>query len=440
MFRAGTREGQHRIGPAQQGVDGLFEHRTAAAGSQPLAVHDAQALEALAHRVLQQPAQLLARLRGRESVQVKLGFDPEAPTAQLPQQRLRDAGPAKLQLIAGQDFRRQERGLQALAQYRRPFGPREARLRCRSALRADRHFGHAQGPHIAHGLAKQLALILFVQAFLQRWGNEYIGSPCGGAPAVPKQSTVKILVSNDDGYRAEGIGRLRAALQPLGEVTVVAPDRNRSGASNSLTLDVPVRVQESEPGVHFVMGTPTDCVHLAISGLFPHEFDMVVSGINDGANLGDDVLYSGTVAAAIEGRFLGLPAVAVSLCTSRRGPRHFATAARVAAEIVGGLLRAPLDRNLILNVNVPDLPYEQLQGRVATRLGFRHRSEPLLRAEDPKGETVYWVGPAGAGDDAGAGTDFNAVANGQVSVTPLLVDLTRHTALKDLGHWLGKLP
>jgi 5'-nucleotidase len=181
-------------------------------------------------------------------------------------------------------------------------------------------------------------------------------------------------------------------------------------------------------------------VHLAISGLFPHEFDMVVSGINDGANLGDDVLYSGTVAAAIEGRFLGLPAVAVSLCTSRRGPRHFATAARIASEIVGGLLRAPLDRNLILNVNVPDLPYEALKGRVATRLGFRHRSEPPIRAEDPKGETVYWVGAAGAGDDAGEGTDFHAVASGQVSVTPLLVDLTRHAALKDLGQWLGQLP
>ena len=250
---------------------------------------------------------------------------------------------------------------------------------------------------------------------------------------------MKILVSNDDGYRAEGIARLRAAMLPLGEVTVVAPDRNRSGASNSLTLDVPLRIHESEPGVHYVMGTPTDCVHLAISGLFAHEFDMVVSGINDGANLGDDVLYSGTVAAAIEGRFLGLPAVAVSLCTSRRGPRHFASAARVAAEIVGGLLRAPLDRNLILNVNVPDLPYEALKGRVATRLGFRHRSEPLIRAEDPKGETVYWVGPAGAGDDAGDGTDFDAVAQGQVSVTPLLVDLTRHTALSDLGRWLGQL-
>jgi 5'-nucleotidase len=250
---------------------------------------------------------------------------------------------------------------------------------------------------------------------------------------------VKILVSNDDGYRAEGLKCLREALAKLATVTVVAPDRNRSGASNSLTLDVPLRVFAVEPDMNYVIGTPTDCVHLAISGLFDFEFDMVVSGVNDGANLGDDVLYSGTVAAAIEGRFLGLPAVAVSLCTGSGGPRQFATAARVAGELVSGLLSRPLDPNLILNVNVPDLPYEQLQGLTATRLGGRHRSAPSIRAQDPKGETVYWVGPVGAGADAGAGTDFAAVAAGQVSVTPLSVDLTRHGSLPDLRRWLGAL-
>lgn len=251
---------------------------------------------------------------------------------------------------------------------------------------------------------------------------------------------MRILVSNDDGYRAEGIARLRAALAPLGEVTVVAPDRNRSGASNSLTLDVPLRVGEVEPGVHWVAGTPTDCVHLALSGLFPGEFDLVASGINDGANLGDDVLYSGTVAAAMEGRFLGLPALAISLCTRREGGRHFAAAAEVARRLVEGLRAAPLAPGLILNVNVPDRPLDELLGLKVTRLGSRHRSERVVPAQDPKGETVYWVGPAGRGADAGEGTDFHAIRAGYVSVTPLSVDLTRHGELASLSDWLGRLP
>jgi 5'-nucleotidase len=249
---------------------------------------------------------------------------------------------------------------------------------------------------------------------------------------------LKILISNDDGYRSDGIRRLTAALSAIPEVTVtvMAPDRNRSGASNSLTLDVPLRVSQAEPGVYFVAGTPTDCVHLAISGYFDVEYDIVVSGVNDGANLGDDVLYSGTVAAAIEGRFLGLPAIAVSLCTQPGGPAHFDTAAEVAARLVKQLLRDPLDRALILNVNVPDLPYAQLGGFRTTRLGFRHRSEQVLPAKDPRGRPVYWVGPAGRGQDAGAGTDFEAVAEGFVSVTPLQIDLTRHAALPLLKSWL----
>jgi 5'-nucleotidase len=250
---------------------------------------------------------------------------------------------------------------------------------------------------------------------------------------------VKILISNDDGYRAEGIHRLRAALATLAEVTVVAPDRNRSGASNSLTLDVPLRVFESEPGVYFVPGTPTDCVHLAISGLFDYEHDMVVSGVNDGANLGDDVLYSGTVAAAVEGRFLGLPTIAVSLCTSGVGGGHFRTGAEVARVLVAQLLKSPLQRVLILNVNVPDVPYEQLRGFRPSRLGYRHRSAPVMRAHDPRGRLVYWVGPAGAEQDAGPGTDFDTVAQGFVSVTPLQVDLTRHAALPELGTWLDAI-
>ena len=245
---------------------------------------------------------------------------------------------------------------------------------------------------------------------------------------------MKILLSNDDGYRAEGLKHLYDALKSLADLTLVAPDRNRSGASNSLTLDVPLRVFPFAENCYAVNGTPTDCVHLAISGLFDFDHDMVVSGINDGANLGDDVLYSGTVAAAVEGRFLGLPAIAVSLVLA--GHSHFATAARVAAEMVMRIQRSPLDRATILNVNVPDVPYEQLQGYQATRLGFRHRAERIVPTQDPRGRPVYWIGPAGVGEDAGPGTDFHAVANGYVSVTPLQIDLTRHGAVDDIRDWL----
>jgi len=227
---------------------------------------------------------------------------------------------------------------------------------------------------------------------------------------------MRILVSNDDGYRAEGLQRLVDALLPLAQVTVVAPERNRSGASNSLTLDVPLRVAEYGPRRFFVNGTPTDCVHLAISGLFEGELehDMVVSGINDGANLGDDVLYSGTVAAAVEGRFLGLPTIAISLVA--RDGRQFGTAARVASELLMRRQRSPLHSSMILNVNVPDLPYEELRGFQCTRLGHRHRSAPVVRASDPRGRPVYWVGPAGEGADAGEGTDFHAGGNGFVLI------------------------
>lgn len=256
---------------------------------------------------------------------------------------------------------------------------------------------------------------------------------------------MRILLSNDDGYRARGIHALREALQDLADITIVAPDRNRSGASNSLTLEAPLRVEQADADVYFVQGgTPTDCVHLAISGLFPFEPDMVVSGVNDGSNLGDDVLYSGTVAAAMEGRFLGKPAVAVSLHTDGlRGDamRHFATGAHFGRVMVERLARTPLvlamSRATILNVNVPNLPLEEIRGIRVTRLGNRHRSEDVIRAEDPRGRPVYWVGPAGASQDAGPDTDFDAIANGYVSVTPLTVDLTDHAALAPLGVWLA---
>lgn len=246
---------------------------------------------------------------------------------------------------------------------------------------------------------------------------------------------MKILLSNDDGYQAPGLRALAAELSHIAEIVVVAPERDRSGASNSLTLDLPIRAHTEPDGVIRVDGTPTDCVHLAITGLLDEEPDMVIAGINNGANMGDDVLYSGTVAAATEGRFLGLPAIAVSM--SSHGPRHFATGARVAREMVERLQRDPLPADTILNVNVPDLPYDELKGFRATRLGHRHKAEAVVKSRDPRGRTIYWVGPAGAEADAGPGTDFHAVREGYVSVTPLQVDLTRHGALAQIGDWLA---
>jgi 5'-nucleotidase len=245
---------------------------------------------------------------------------------------------------------------------------------------------------------------------------------------------MKILLSNDDGYQAPGLQALANALSTIAEIVVVAPDQDRSGASNSLTLVNPLRARTMENGFIRVDGTPTDCVHLAITGLLEEEPDLVVSGINNGPNMGDDTLYSGTVAAATEGRFLGLPAIAVSM--NSHEPAHFATGARVALELVERLIRSPLTENVILNVNVPDLPYEALQGFRSTRLGHRHKAEPVVKTTDPRGRTIYWVGPAGAEQDAGPGTDFHAVREGYVSITPLQVDLTRHSAMGVLETWL----
>ena len=247
---------------------------------------------------------------------------------------------------------------------------------------------------------------------------------------------VKILVSNDDGYLATGITTLADELSEIGDVVVFAPDRNHSGASNSLTLHAPLRVHQVVEGRYFVNGTPTDCVHLALSGYLDFEPDIVVAGVNHGANLGDDVIYSGTVAAAMEGRFLGYPAIAVSLVGHQGG--QFGTAAKVARDMVERLKEKPLPNDVILNVNVPDRPYDQLNGVQATRLGFRHRSEPLIKTKDPQDKTIFWIGPAGPGQDAGPGTDFEAIKKGEVSVTPLKVDLTWHEVLPEIGEWIKK--
>lgn len=245
-----------------------------------------------------------------------------------------------------------------------------------------------------------------------------------------------ILLSNDDGYFAEGLVTLASAMRELAEISVVAPDKNRSGASNSLTLERPLRATTTENGFVKVDGTPTDCVHLAISGLLHKEPDMVFAGINHGANLGDDVLYSGTVAAATEGRFLGLPAVAISLAGSH--PVHFATAAHVAVTLFKQLIANPLPKDTLLNVNVPDVALADLKGFQATRLGQRHKSESVIKSADPRGRVIYWVGPAGAEQDAGPGTDFYAINTGYVSVTPLQLDLTWYDRINALNTWLPR--
>lgn len=250
---------------------------------------------------------------------------------------------------------------------------------------------------------------------------------------------MRVLVSNDDGVDAMGIRVLAERLGAVGQVTVVAPDRDRSGASNSLTLDAPIRALRMEDGRYRVAGTPTDCVHLALSGLLDEEPEIVVSGINNSANLGDDVIYSGTVSAAMEGRFLGLPAIAVSLVTRDHKGEHYDSAAQAVLLLMQRLLVDPLPADTILNVNVPDLAWGDIQGFEVTRLGRRHRSAPCIAQTDPRGRPIWWIGPAGDVDDAGPGTDFNAVQRGFISVTPIHVDLTRFQALDKVSSWMQTL-
>ncbi|MBB5017827.1 5'-nucleotidase [Chitinivorax tropicus] len=245
---------------------------------------------------------------------------------------------------------------------------------------------------------------------------------------------MNILLSNDDGYFAPGLAALARALSQVGQVTVVAPERDRSGASNSLTLDRPLILRRAASGFHFVNGTPTDCVHLAVTGMFDTRPDLVVSGINHGANMGDDTIYSGTVAAAMEGFQLGIPAIAVSLAS--KAGAHFDTAAEVALQLVKRHLAQPFAQPMLLNVNVPDVPLDQLGGMEITRLGRRHKAEPVVKSTNPRGDTVYWVGAAGAAAEAGPGTDFHAVANKRVSVTPLQVDLTAPGQMPLVQGWL----
>lgn len=246
---------------------------------------------------------------------------------------------------------------------------------------------------------------------------------------------MRILLSNDDGYFAPGLAALYAALTPLADVTVVAPERDKSGASNSLTLDRPLNLRQAPNGFYFITGTPTDCVHMAVTGLLGFVPDMVVSGINSGSNMGDDTIYSGTVAAATEGYLLGIPSIAISMAGHEA--RHYETAAWVAAELVQRHQRKELMSPVLLNVNVPDVPREELKGFEVTRLGKRHKAEPAVKATNPRGEVVYWIGAAGAVADAGPGTDFHATENKRVSITPLQVDLTNYQQMKYAAEWIS---
>jgi len=245
---------------------------------------------------------------------------------------------------------------------------------------------------------------------------------------------MRILLSNDDGYFAPGLAALARSLAPFADITVVAPERDRSGASNSLTLDRPLMLRQAPSGFYYVNGTPTDCVHLAVTGMLDHMPDMVISGINHGANMGDDTIYSGTVAAATEGYLLGIPSIAVSLAS--HNAEHFDTAAHVVVDLVQRIQSQPPTEPMLLNVNVPDRAWEDLSGFAVTRLGKRHKAESVVKTTNPRGQIVYWVGAAGAAQDAGEGTDFDALAKGFVSITPLQMDLTRFSQMDSVSAWL----
>lgn len=248
---------------------------------------------------------------------------------------------------------------------------------------------------------------------------------------------MKILLSNDDGVQAKGLSALHEVLSSSHELTVLAPDRNCSGASNALSLQKPLRIQKMDNGFYAVNGTPSDCVHVAINSFMENDPQLVVSGINHGANLGDDVIYSGTVAAATEGRYMGLPAIAVSLASNNG--KHFETAARVVHDIITHLTQHPLPSDQILNINVPDVPFDQLKGIKAARLGRRHRAETMVKSQDPVGREIFWYGAVGQEQDAGPGTDFHAIANGYCSVTPISVDMTAYKSLENMQQWIEKL-
>lgn len=477
----GRDEGEHRAATAKPLIGQPLEYRTRLAGTASLAVDHPHAGQPPIDALADEKAQRLPCLGGGHAVQVQLGLPAELAARESSQGDLADGRMPESQVIAdlcravpGIELQAFAEDLLAIAACKPGFRPRATVVRWRLV--------GLQFPCVGHQPAEQATvLVLFVVVAPSRIGvrsfacghfriSIWPGSPTSpavflaaalgaesgrhsynarGEPSNPQladsfivrdcrtsqRNSLKILISNDDGYLSTGINALASALSKIADIVVVAPDRNQSGVSNSLTLHMPLRIQKVRDNHYFVNGTPSDCVHLALSGFLEEDPDIVVSGINHGANLGDDVIYSGTVAAAMEGRFLGFPAIAVSLV----GPNgtHFDTAARVARDLVARLQAKPLPNDVMLNVNVPDLPYDKLAGMQATRLGFRHRSEPMIRSKDPYGRNIYWIGPAGQGQDAGEGTDFAALEAGAVAVTPLKVDLTRHESLPRIGEWLA---
>jgi len=434
-------------------------------------VDDAHAGEAAPVAVGEKLAEVCRGLAPGQPVQVELGLHGVLAAAQPPQDAPLNARPGVEQFLGQVRL-----GIVEVARFEGGargglVGLALCRPRCRARALGGRAPVRVHAVHVAHRRAEQRAVIVVDGVVVDHGGSIEGGRRCahplcraklgggGGvrgalpstavlayhratfAPGDPAareafRRVMHILLSNDDGFRSPGLAALHQALSGLGPCTVVAPDRDRSGASNSLTLARPVRAHREDNGFIAVEGTPTDCVHLAINGFLDDPPDMVVSGINAGANMGDDVHYSGTVAAAMEGRFLGLPAIAVSL--SGEAPlRHYATAARVVRELIES--RSPDERFVqMLNVNVPDRPYAEIPAWRATRLGNRHRSEPVIEARDPRGRTCYWIGAPGAEQDAGEGTDFHALGAGCVSVTPLAADLTRYDALDGMASWIRR--
>ena len=382
----------------------------------------------------------MPRLFDGHAVQVDLGLDTVAATLQFAHGTSADVLAVEAQRGAIAMLDRVDVVLEALGQHLFLIGLGEPGFGLRFNLRIGRALLGLQRLGSLHSASKVVDVFLFHS----RYSVRVFQANQGCARRIPEWKLyprMKILVSNDDGYLATGINTLTDALEQVADVVVVAPDRNRSAASNSLTLSQPLRVTRVAENRYKVDGTPSDCVHVALTGFLDYEPDLVVSGINHGANLGDDVIYSGTVAAAMEGRFLGLPTIAVSLVGKTlvgAKLQHFDTAARVAVELVQKIERASLAHDTVLNVNVPDRPYEELAGIRATRLGFRHKSEQVLNDTDPYGRPIYWVGPAGEGQDAGEGTDFHAVEQGAVAVTPLKVDLTRHEMVPNIAAWLDR--
>lgn len=434
------REGQYGLVLDQPLVGLLLEHRLGLPGTPALSMNDPDTAQPALKAGLQEPAEGGARLGYPHAMQVQGLFRRDQAPLQIPEYPVLDARALKLEEFGGLHIEVGEfvRGFLLL-----PF-QRAGRLAGPVGLRPV----VLVRLHIRHGLAKQAGIVLrrfVVVTHVMDWNPKNIfnqgerGSGLSYSYALvfqqPYQLTMRILLSNDDGYMAPGLRALADALESTAQLDVVAPDRDRSGASNSLTLEHPLRARAMENGFIRVEGTPTDCVHLAITGLLGHEPDMVIAGINSGPNMGDDVIYSGTVAAATEGRFLGYPAIAISMASHE--PRHYESGARVAVELVERLSGGnPLGDQLILNVNVPDLPWESIAGFMATRLGHRHKAEPVVRERDPRGRPIYWVGAAGPEADAGKGTDFHAVRHGYVSITPIQVDLTRHAAVSPLAEWL----